>query len=338
MQFEIQTISEKDPQWKELYENSSELHFFQSPQWAELLTKHLPGMISAHIKIKWNDQVFIIPMIRIKKFFGLFSSCMSLPLGTTGGILSNAPISSEIIAQLISYLKNQLPMKIVISCHNNELLELLHPFGSIYHINALTLKLDRPYDKIEKDLFSKNKRKLVNRGRRRGVVIKNGKDQTIIDSYIKLQKKVELQKGWATKFPESFTRGMLYLKESDLWTAWIDSQLASAIVCFAHNGIVTAWQGILDRDLNECLTAQPMNLLYASMIQYYQENGYNLFDMGHSLNISSLEQYKKGFGCQETDLYYFIWKSSLFKVLKLFASLFTIRHKIIMPKKRNTSD
>lgn len=327
MQFEIRTISEKDPQWKELYENSSDFHFFQSPQWAELLTKHLHGMTSAHIKIKWNEQVFIIPMIRIKKNFGLFSSYMSLPLGTTGGILSEAPISSEIIAQLINYLKKQRPIKIVISCHNNGLLKLLHPFGTIYHINALTLKLDRPYDQIEKELFSKNKRKLVNRGRRRGVVIKNCKDQTTIDSYIKLQKKVELQKGWATKFPETFTKDMLFLKESDLWTAWIDDQLASAIVSFAHNGIATAWQGILDRDLNESLTAQPMNLLYASMIQYYQENGYNLFDMGHSLNISSLEQYKKGFGCQETLLYYFTWKSTLFKVLKLFPNLFTNRHK-----------
>jgi len=163
-------------------------------------------------------------------------------------------------------------------------------------------------------LFSRNKRKLVNRGRRRGVVVNNTKCIEHVDAYCILQRKIEQQKGWATKFPESFIRKMIALKEADLWTAWIDNKLTCAIVGFSHHGTVTAWQGILDRDLGEMLTAQPMNLLYASMIQYYQEQSCQIFDMGYSLGIPSLEMYKRGFGCKETPMYFFITENPLFRL------------------------
>jgi hypothetical protein len=239
---------------------------------------------------------------------------MSLPLGTTGGILSEHPIDSEVVDQLVKHINRTCPLKITIRCQNERLKSLFAPYGRIEQINALTLDLDRPYGQIEEELFSRNKRKLVNRGRRRGVVISNTKNTAHIDAYCILQRKVEQQKGWATRFPELFIREMIALKEADLWTAWIDNRLACAIVSFSYHGTVTAWQGILDRGLGEILTAQPMNLLYASMIQYYQEQDCQVFDMGYSLGIQSLEMYKRGFGCKETPMYFFIRESPLFRL------------------------
>ena len=148
------------------------------------------------------------------------------------------------------------------------------------------------------------------------------------------KKKVEGQKEWATPFPESFTRDMISLKEADLWTAWLDNKLACAIVSFSYHKTATAWQGILDRDLKDSLSAQPMNLLYASMIQYYQENGCEIFDMGYSLGIPSLELYKRGFGCKETPIYYFTWKSRLFKTLSFFKN---ILNNLKMNRSKHTS-
>jgi hypothetical protein len=267
---------------------------------------------------------------------------MSLPLGTTGGIIGENEIDTALIPYLIKYLKSKKPLKIVISCQNDRIKELLEPYGSIDKISSLTLTLDRPYERIESELFSRNKRKLVNRGRRRGVIISRKKDSSTIDAYCSLQKKVEGQKGWATPFPEAFTRDMISLKEADLWTAWLDNKLTCAIVSFSYHKTATAWQGILDRDLKESLSAQPMNLLYASMIQYYQENRCDVFDMGYSLGIPSLELYKRGFGCKETPMYYFTWKSRLFKMLSFIKTVINYlkinRTKPASPLSQNSSD
>lgn len=313
MYITTESITEQYPLWRKLYTEDLASHFFQSPDWSQLISSYLPNMAPAHFAMHIGNKTYIVPLIRSKKFGGLFTTMMSLPLGTTGGILSEHPINSEIVHQLMQYVKSTCPLKITIRCQNEQLKSLLEPYGRIEQINALTLDLDRPYAQIEEELFSRNKRKLVNRGRRRGVIIANSKCAEHIDEYCVLQRKVEEQKGWATKFPEIFIRKMLTLKEADLWTAWIDNRLACAIVSFSYHGTVTAWQGILDRSLGETLTAQPMNLLYASMIQYYQEQGCKVFDMGYSLGISSLETYKRGFGCKETPMYFLINESPLFR-------------------------
>lgn len=314
MHITIESITEQYPLWRKLYTENSESHFFQSPDWSHLISNYLPNMAPAHFAMHIDNKTYIVPLIRCKKFGGIFSTVMSLPLGTTGGILSEYPIDSEVVYHLIKHIKSSFPLKTTLRCQNEQIKSFLEPYGRIEQINALTLNLDRPYDQIEEELFSRNKRKLVNRGRRRGVVICNTKGVELVDSYCILQRKVEQQKGWVTKFPESFIRKMIALKEADLWTAWIDSQLACAIVSFSYHGTVTAWQGILDRGLGEALTAQPMNLLYASMIQHYQEQNCQMFDMGYSLGIQSLEMYKRGFGCKETPMYFFTSENLLFRL------------------------
>jgi hypothetical protein len=314
MHVTIESITEQYPLWRKIYTEDSGSHFFQSPEWSSLISTYLPNMSAAHFAIHIDNRTYIIPLIRSKKFGGLFSTMMSLPLGTTGGILSEHPIDSEVVQKLIQHIKRTCPLKITLRCQNEQLKSLLEPYGRIEQINALTLNLDRPYNQIEEELFSRNKRKLVNRGRRRGVIIGNTKCPEHVDAYCILQRKVEQQKGWVTKFSESFIRKMIALNEADLWTAWIDNQLACAIVSFSYHGTVTAWQGILDRGLGEILTAQPMNLLYASMIQYYQEQNCQVFDMGNSLGIASLELYKRGFGCKETPMYFFTSENPLFRV------------------------
>jgi len=324
----ISPIKTGDPRWSSLYTNSLNGHFFQSPEWSELLLS-LPGMISEHFIIETSDKRYIVPLIRSRKLGGLTSTMMSLPLGTTGGIFSDNDVDADIVKGAIAYIKKKKPLKITVRCQSEKEKDLFSAFGSIESINALVLPLDKPYQTIEKECFSSNKRKLVNRGKRRGVVVKRSKDPHDIDAYLQLQQKVEKQKGWVTTFSSQFIRKMIALDESDLWLAYIDAHLACAIVSFSHNGIVTAWQGILDRELGDCLNTQPMNLLYASMIQYYCENGCTLFDMGYSLGIKSLEVFKKGFGCIEQPIYLYTWKSNCFKVMEFVYK--TFRH----PKKSN---
>lgn len=247
---------------------------------------------------------------------------MSLPLGTTGGLFSDDTMNADVVKETFNFIKKKNPLKITVRCQSEKERDLFSTLGPIESINALVLPLDKPYEQIEKECFSSNKRKLVNRGRRRGVVVKRSKEPYDINAYLQLQQKVEKQKGWVTTFSEQFIRKMISLDEADLWLAYIDDHLACAIVSFSHNGIVTAWQGILDRELGDCLSTQPMNLLYASMIQYYSETSCTLFDMGYSLGIKSLEIFKKGFGCIEQPMYFFTWKSKCFKVMEFVNKTF----------------
>jgi hypothetical protein len=319
----IEVITETDLRWKNIYEESSTAHFFQSPQWAVLFS-HFKTMKSFHVCITYNSSTVIIPGIVSRRLGGLFKSYLSLPLGTFGGFLSKTPVPETVISFFLSYLKKHKFHKINIFCNDKQVEMILEKLGTITQLSSLSLNLDRPYAEIERDLFSKNKRKLVNRGKRRGVVISKEKSETIINAYFVLQKKVEKEKGWATTFSESYIREMLLLEEADLWTAWIDSRLACAIVSFAAHRFCTAWLGILDRGLEDALSTQPMNYLYASMIEHYQNKRFIHFDMGHSLGISSLEQFKRGFGCIDTPLTYYIWKSPSLRTIDRIRS-FSIR-------------
>lgn len=317
----ISPIKTDDPRWRNLYTSSATSHFFQSPGWADLLLL-LPGMMSEHFIIEDADKKYIVPLIRCKKAGGLTSTMMSLPLGTTGGVFTDNTLNEDIVKAAFAFIKKKRPLKITVRCQSEKEKDLFGTLGPIESINALVLPLDRTYEQIEKECFSSNKRKLVNRGRRRGVVVKRSKDPQDLNAYIKLQQKVEKQKGWVTTFSDQFIRKMIALDEADLWLAYIDEHLACAIVSFSHNSIVTAWQGILDRELGDSLSTQPMNLLYASMIQYYSETGCTLFDMGYSLGIKSLEIFKKGFGCIEQPMYFFIWKSNCYKVMEIINNTF----------------
>ncbi|MGE5670136.1 MAG: GNAT family N-acetyltransferase, partial [Fibrobacterota bacterium] len=317
----ISPIKTDDSRWRNLYINSKTGHFFQSPEWSEQLLL-LPGMEPEHFIMEPAGIRYIVPLIRCKKMGGLISTMMSLPLGTTGGIFSDDTADADVVKGALNFIKKKKPLKITVRCQSEKEKDLFSAFGPIESIDALVLPLDRPYQLIEKECFSSNKRKLVNRGKRRGVVVSRSKDSHDINAYIQLQQKVEKQKGWVTTFSDQFVRKMVALDEADLWLAYIDEHLACAIISFSHNGIVTAWQGILDRELGDCLSTQPMNLLYASMIQYYSETGCTLFDMGYSLGITSLEVFKKGFGCVEQPMYLFTWKSSTYRVMELVNNTF----------------
>ncbi len=320
-QVHISPIKTDDSRWRDMYTISTTGHFFQSPEWSELLLL-LPEMEPEHFIMESFDKRYVVPLIRCKKMGGITSTMMSLPLGTTGGIFSDTAVDADVVKSALDFIKKKKPLKITIRCQTEGEKDLFSAFGPIETINALVLPLDKPYQQIERECYSSNKRKLVNRGRRRGVVVKRSKDPHAINEYIVLQQKVEKQKGWVTTFSDQFIRKMVSLDEADLWLAYIDEHLACAIVSFSHNGIVTAWQGILDRELGDCLSTQPMNLLYASMIQYYCEAGGTLFDMGYSLGISSLEVFKKGFGCVEQPMYFFTWKNNYYKAIEFVNNTF----------------
>lgn len=317
----ISPIKTDDSRWRSLYANSTTGHFFQSPEWSELLLL-LPGMEPEHFIIESFDKRYIVPLIRCKKLGGITGTMMSLPLGTTGGIFSDTAVDADVVKCALDFIKKKNALKVTVRCQSEVDKKLFSALGPIETKNALVLPLDKPYLQIERECYSSNKRKLVNRGRRRGVVVKRSKDQHAINEYIALQQIVEKQKGWVTTFSDQFIRKMISLDETDLWLAYIDGHLACAIVSFSHNGIVTAWQGILDRELGDCLSTQPMNLLYASMIQYYCEAGCTLFDMGYSLGIASLEVFKKGFGCIEQPMHFFTWKSNCCKAIEFVNDAF----------------
>ncbi|MDD5674754.1 MAG: GNAT family N-acetyltransferase [Chitinivibrionales bacterium] len=291
----IEPINHTDPLWRTLYEESPHAHFFQSPDWSRILTTHFGRFVPKHLLFGNNGNPYILPLIEIHHCKGLLKSFCSLPLGSVGGALTRDGRTTPDYAALFKSLRKNNVLKCALvsdAVAGNADLQ----GGIITVLDKAVMPLDMPYATMEAKRFSANKRKLVHRGRNRGVIVSAEKFPGICEEYCALQQRVQKEKNWKTAFSSDCMRDILALAEARLFTARHQDKLACGVLCFEHNQRATAWQAVLDRSNSEALHAQAMNFLYASIFKYYCEREYTEVDLGASLGIESLEQFKNGFG------------------------------------------
>jgi CelD/BcsL family acetyltransferase involved in cellulose biosynthesis len=286
-------------EWNHLVESSSSGHFFNLPQWSDAICNHFRIFEPASLRFSFDSQdTFIMPMVRRRIFGGIASTLFSLPFGTFGGIIGATAPSSAQVEEIAAYLARDRALKITV---HGAPFKTAMSFGKFTRESLTTqvMMLDRPYERIEKELFAKSKRESVGRARRRGVIVRKSKETGCVEAFLKVVALAENDRGWATRYPEAFIREIIAFPQAQLWTAWVDGHCASGIVAFCYKKETTAWLGAMDHTFK---AGQPMNLLKAEMMRCAIDEGCTRLDLGASIGIASLKAYKAAFGCVEVDL------------------------------------
>lgn len=285
--------------WREIFDRAPRAHFFQSPEWSAALCSHFPKYGPGHLLFDFGGKDrFVLPLIRISHLGKIAYSDFSLPLGTFGGFLGEREPLPEQVAEMAGYLGGSRALKVVISCRPDQSIADISGFVRVPR-KTFIMRLDMDYERIERERFTKKKRESVGRARRRGVIIRNSKDEKNVEAFLGVVDLAMREKRWGVRYSHGFIREILSFPQTDLWTAWYRNSCASGIVSFFHNREATAWLGAMDHRKRE---GQPMNLLKAEMMRHYGKEGGLLLDLGSSLGIESLEWYKRAFGCEEVDV------------------------------------
>jgi hypothetical protein len=158
--------------WNSRVLESDECCFFQTHFWATLLLDLLPRFCIC-TRIYEKDGVEVLVPVMKGRSIGPFSSFVSLPRGTFGGLLSNRPLGSEDVRSLLlQIVEPRAPhLRMYFSPLARPLLKtdssIIPSSGGLTHV----LDLEGGFEHVWRVHFSRKKRNSILSARRKGVEI-----------------------------------------------------------------------------------------------------------------------------------------------------------------------
>jgi lipid II:glycine glycyltransferase (peptidoglycan interpeptide bridge formation enzyme) len=100
-----------------------------------------------------------------------------------------------------------------------------------------------------------------------------------------------------------------------MWVAEFEGKVISAMICIYHEDHVFDWlaASIINEDLKKLYA--PVAVQF-EVIRHAAENGLNYVNMGASVNLSGVSDFKDSWGASEHETFTFNKQSALFKVSK----------------------
>ena len=171
------------------------------------------------------------------------------------------------------------------------------------------LYLDRAYDAVFKG-FSQTTRNKIRRAERKGVVVRRSTESCDVMTYYKLYRKLAGQRAnWRTIYSESLFSALVSLTDDVIFLLTeIDKRVVSGGWFFRDGNSVIYWQGALDYEYKDYF---PHYAVINHAIRLACQERMKSFNMGASLGITSLEQFKSFWGTRKVPCWWFVWQNPI---------------------------
>lgn len=171
------------------------------------------------------------------------------------------------------------------------------------------LYLDRPYDALFRG-FSETTRNQIRRAERGGLVVRRSTEDQDVSAYYALYQKLLRQRpDWDAVYSESLFCELLCLENDVLFLLTeVDKNVISGGWFFRDGNSLMYWHSALDYEFARYF---PHYALINHAIRLACQEGMNFFNMGSSLGIKSLEQFKSFWGTYKVPCWSFVWENPI---------------------------
>jgi hypothetical protein len=181
------------------------------------------------------------------------------------------------------------------------------------------LHLNYPYDDLFRR-FSETTRNKVRRAARKGVVVRRATSGPEVNTYYSIYRKVITErKTWNAVYKEALFDELFKFDDAIILLLAEVNEVVIGGAWFIQDGnSLCYWQGAMDYQYKTCY---PHYALMNAAIELACNEGMRSFNMGASLQIPSLEQFKSLWGTRKVPFWSFYWKNPVWS----FASQFRRR-------------
>jgi hypothetical protein len=170
------------------------------------------------------------------------------------------------------------------------------------------LYLDRPYGDLFRR-FSETARNKVRRAERKGVLVHRATEQADLTKYYALYQKVGIERKWGSIYSKSLLGDIFSLNDNVVLLIAKLNDLSIGGGLFIRDGdSFFYWQGAMNYEYKSYF---PHYAIINSAIHFASEEGKASFNMGASLGIPTLEQFKSFWGAVKVPHWQFIWHNPI---------------------------
>lgn len=291
---------------------SSTATFYHSRVWLESLAAIYPRMIfRCLVSYSGRDIDGFLPYFIIKR--GPFRVAWSLPFGTYGG---PAVLDSEAEANLIDAFARTVSLTGLLQAGWVDFGEPRPALaGSGWTRRTLRthlIKIAGGFDSLWSNSIDRQRKKRTRRAERLGVKVRRSNSIRDLHSYYEIYSDRVDQWGSGIKYPESLF-AMLLERGGDsvrLYVAEHQGRIVGGHFNFYFKDTMTAWMGVTTRESNHL---QAGTLLYIQCLREACEEGFELYNLGGSLDKSSLIEFKESLGGQSHEYFQYTRRSMVGK-------------------------
>jgi lipid II:glycine glycyltransferase (peptidoglycan interpeptide bridge formation enzyme) len=173
------------------------------------------------------------------------------------------------------------------------------------------LFLDRPYENLFRK-YSETARNKVRRAERSGVVVDRALDDSEVEAYYSLYHNVATERpSWSTIYKRSLFDEIFQVKDFViLLTVKFDGKLIGGGWFIRDGDSLFYWQGVMNYAYKRYF---PHYALIDSAIRYASKGSMVSFNMGASLGVATLEQFKSFWGARKVPCWTFVWRNPVWR-------------------------
>jgi predicted N-acyltransferase len=185
------------------------------------------------------------------------------------------------------------------------------------------LYLDRPYAELFQG-FSETARNKVRRAEREGVVVYCATEDADLAKYYALYQKVAIERKWSSLFQKYFLDELFKLHDDVvLLIVKRDTCVIGGGIFIRDGNSLFYWKGAMDYAYKSYFPHYAM-INYA--IRRATEEGMTSLNLGASLSISTLEQFKSFWGAVKLPHWQFVWRNPLWSFVSRCHARLRVRH------------
>ena len=180
---------------------------------------------------------------------------------------------------------------------------------------TLVIPLDCTYDDIWKNRFRSKLRAEIRRAQKDGVVVKETKDEKLVEDYLRLSE--ESMKKWAkrSRLPISLVGDLIRNQNSKLWIATIDGQMIAGVLILCSKTEMLYYQSVMDRKYSRYY---PTKYIFEFVMKYGIENNFRVLNLGSSGGKKSIEHFKISFNPDEVSYEMQLYSSKFWDSIRRF--------------------
>jgi CelD/BcsL family acetyltransferase involved in cellulose biosynthesis len=290
-----------DPEWLAFVEGSPDAEVFHHPRWLELLRRQYGYRIEACCLANGNGIEAGIPVARIEsRLTG--RRLVSLPFSDVcSPALASGADSGALAAlgQALAEEARRTELGLTVHAPLPGTPEAIVQPRFVRHL----LALNADPSEVEAS-YAKQIKRGIKKAEREGLRVERRGDRSALDSFYALHLETRRRLGVPTQ-PKGFIRRFEELFDAGLgFVALVldGSEPIAAAVFLTHNGTATYKYGASDAG---SLGKRPNNLLFAEVIRWACETGFQTLDFGRTdLDNEGLRSFKRSWGAQEESLSY----------------------------------
>ncbi|MFQ6119470.1 MAG: lipid II:glycine glycyltransferase FemX [Methanosarcinales archaeon] len=295
------TNSVKKEKWDEFVYNHPHGNIFQTPDMAEVYkrTKNYEPITLAVVDENNDEIKAILLAVVIKDLSGMLGSFSARSIIKGGPLYSDINALKILMAYYNKTIKKRALYTEIRMMFEDPQLSFLHGNG-YFHEDELNFLIDlnKSKDELWSNL-SKSRRKGINRAKKRGVIIEEIHDKSLIPIFYRLLRETYDRAKIPLADISLFESGFDVLvprNKAKFFIAKYEEDYIGARFVLTYNGMVYAWYAGV---LKEYSRLYSNDLLAWHAIEWGSSNGYHVFDFGGAGKPNEkygVREFKKQFG------------------------------------------